>query len=193
LQDRLNAFLRSEHVQMLRFALPATSAVEAARKSHVREIAEEDAHVHLAWLGAPYRDDADRERVRLHLAAAKQSPRTRDAAYLIAAMALYLRDDLDGAAREVAEGLRDAHDSAPFLEAQLDILLRGKPTAAELKQGADRLRPVAKTGGQLCTLATVAALMGDRQAALQLGARATQLAPRLAYCRPEAIAQRMSQ
>ncbi|HSR97564.1 MAG TPA: DUF1570 domain-containing protein [Kofleriaceae bacterium] len=193
LQDRLNTFLRSEHIPMLYFARPPVLALDAARKPHVRDLAEEDAHLHLAWLGAPYRGDTDRERVRRHLAAAKQSPRTRDAAYLVAAMALTMQGDLAGAAREVEEGLRGAHDSAPFLEAQLDILLGGKATLAQLQQVADRLRPIATTGGQLCTLAQVAILMGDRQAALELGARAAPLVPRLAHCRPEAIAQRASQ
>jgi hypothetical protein len=156
-------------------------------------MAEEEAHLHLAWLGTGDRDETGRERVRLHVAAAKNNPRTRDAAYLVAAMALFIRDDLSGAAREVDEGMRGAQDGAAFLEAQLDILLRGKPPIAELRQVADRLRPVARTGGQLCTLAQVAIRTGDRQAAFELGARANRLAPQLARCRPEVIAERMSQ
>jgi hypothetical protein len=193
LQDRLTAYLRGERFPMLYAASPSVSADEAARNRRVREMTAGESHLHLAWLGAPYRDEMHRERVRLHLAAAKQSPDTRDAAYLAAALALYLRDDLDGAAREVEEGLRGARDTAPFLEAQVDILISRKATTAEVGQAAERLRQVAATGGQFCTLAYVAMRKGDRQAALELGARAVRLAPRLLHCRPEAIAQQMSQ
>jgi len=193
LQDRLNAYLRSGRVPFRHGAQPPASAAEAAGKRDIRAMAEEEAHLHLAWLGTPDRDESGRERVRLHLAAAKQSPRTHDAAYLLAALALYIQDDLKGAAREVDEGMRDAHDGAAFLEAQLDILLRGEAQLAELRQVAERLRPVARTGGQFCTLAQVAIRTGDRQAALELSARANRLAPQLANCRPEAIAERMSE
>jgi hypothetical protein len=192
LQDRLNDFLRSGRVPLRHFRRPPESAADAARIHRIREMAEEEAHLHLAWLGTADRDETGRERLRLHVTAAKQSPRTRDAAYLVAALALYIQGDLSGAAREVDEGMRGAHDAAAF-QAQLDILLARNAALAELAQPAARLRPVAKTGGQLCTLAHVAILMGDRQAALELAARATQLVPRLAHCRPEAIAERMSQ
>jgi hypothetical protein len=193
LQDRLNAYLRSGRVPLRHFAPPPTSAGDAARTPRVREMAEEEAHLHLAWLGAPDREESDRERVRLHVAAAKQNPRTRDAAYLVGALALYIQDDLSGAAREVDEGMRGAHDGAAFLEAQLDIMLRGKAPVAELRQVADRLRAVARTVGQLCTLVEVAIRSGDLRAALELSARAARLAPQPEYCRPEAIAERMSQ
>lgn len=129
---------------------------------------------------------------RLHLAAAKRSPRTRDAAYLVAALALYLKNDLDGAAREVDEGLRGARDSAPLLEARLDILLGREAPLADLQQAAGLLQHVAATGGQFCTLAQVAIMAGDRRAALALSERATQLARRLLGCWPEVIARRMA-
>jgi hypothetical protein len=193
LQDRLTAYLRGERFPTLYAASPSVSADEAVHNRRAREMTAGEGHLHLAWLGAPYRDEVHRERVRLHLAAAKQSPDTRDAAYLAAALALYLRRDLDGAAREVEEGLRRARDTAPFLEAQLDILINRKAMTPELEQAAERLRQVATTGGQFCTLAHVAMLKGDREAALELGARAARLAPRLVYCRPEIIAQQMSQ
>lgn len=192
LQDRLIAYLQSGRVPMRYFAAPPPSTDEAARKRRIREMPEEQGHLHLAWLGASLRGEDDRERVRLHLAAAKRSPRTRDAAYLVAALALYLKNDLDGAAREVDEGLRGARDSAPLLEARLDILLGREAPLADLQQAAGLLQHVAATGGQFCTLAQVAIMAGDRRAALALSERATQLARRLLGCWPEVIARRMA-
>ena len=48
-----------------------------------------------------------------------------------------------------------------------------------------RLRPVAATAGQLCSLAEVAIRAGDRKAASELASRGLALDPRLVVCRKE--------
>ncbi|HMG23574.1 MAG TPA: hypothetical protein VK607_19705, partial [Kofleriaceae bacterium] len=128
-------------------------------------------------------DDDGRERFREHVAAAKQDPRTRDAAYLVAALGHLADRDAASAEREVQEGLRGGHDSAALFEAHLDVLLARKAPIAELQAAADRLRPLATTAGQLCSLAEAALRLGDRNAALALSARAFERDPRSARCR----------
>jgi hypothetical protein len=188
LQDRLNAYVRRGEFDMLQ---SRPSAVEAREipSPRVRAMDEEEAHLHLAWLDARSRDQQRRERFRVHLAAAKQNPRTRNAAILVAADALYGRNDLVGADREVQDGLRSEPDNASFLEAHLDILLARNAPVAELKMAAERLRPRATTGGAFCSLAMVANRTGDRKAALELSERGLQLSPRLPTCRLEGTAE----
>src|SRR5262249_53015845 len=157
----------------------------AAPSLRAHEMSDEDVHLHLAWLYANAQSDHGRDQFRVYLAAAKQSPRTRDAAYLIAASARLAAGDAFGAERDVQEGLRGARDIGPFLEAQLDILLGRDADAAQLTLAANRLRPLATTAGRLCSLAWVARRAGDRKAALELSERGLQLNPRLVACRLE--------
>jgi hypothetical protein len=159
---------------------------EAGSGPRVRDMPEAEAHVHLAWLGARTRDPDRRERVRLHLATAKQDPRTRVAACLVAAYALLANRDLAGAEREVQDGLRDAPDNPSLLEAQLDVLLDRKAGAAELTTAAQRLQPVARTSGAVCSLALAALRTGNRASARELAERALQLDPRGIGCRDSA-------
>lgn len=183
LQDRLNAYLRRGKFDVLQSPPSAVLPNADRLNPRIRDMPEEEAHLHLAWLHAQAQDEQGRERFGQHLAAAKQHPRTRDAAHLVAAMALLMTNDLAGAEREVQEGLRGAPDNPAFLEARLDILLAGRPTIAELETAAERLRRVATTAGQFCSLAEVAVRRGDRKTARELAARALQLDPSLIICR----------
>jgi hypothetical protein len=183
LQDRLNAYLRAGKFDVLQ-SRPSAAAPRAEHVApRVRDLPVEEAHVHLAWLDAPARDDAGQERFRQHLAAAKGHPRTRTAGYLVAAMAAMTRGDLAAAEREVQEGLRGAPDTPAFLEARVDILLARRAPAAELEAAADALRRVTTTAGQWCSLAQVALRRGDRRTAIELSARGLALDPRLVICR----------
>jgi hypothetical protein len=183
LQDRLNEYLQRGKFDVLQSRPSAVIPRTGRINPRIRDMPEDEAHLHLAWLHAGARDDEGRDRFREHLAAAKRHPRTRQAAYLVAAMALLMTRDLAGAEREVQEGLRNAPDDAALLEAHVDILLAGKPSAAALETAAERLRRVARTPGQLCSLANVALRQGDRKTALELSARGLRLDPRLLICR----------
>jgi hypothetical protein len=181
LQDRLNQYLRGGNFDVLRSS--QSFVASPGSDPAVRGLSEEEAHVHLAWLGARARDPDRRERVRLHAAAAKQSPRTRDAAHLVAAYALLSNDDLAGAEREVQDGLGAAPDNPSLLEARLDVLLARKAGAGELAAAAERLRAVARTSGAVCSLALAALRTGDRASAIELAARGLELDPRGIGCR----------
>lgn len=183
LQDRLNEYLRRGSFDMLQSKHPFVEPREAGSDPQVRDMPEEEAHIHLAWLGARARAPKHRERVQLHAAAAKQNPRTRDAAYLVAAYALLSNRDLAGAEREVQDGLRGAPDNPFLLEAQLDLLFDRRAGAAELARAAERLRPVARTYGAFCSLALAALYTGDRTSARELAERGLQLDPRGIGCR----------
>jgi hypothetical protein len=183
LQDRLNEYLRRGKFDMLQSRPSAVIPRSGRINPRVRDMQAEEAHLHLAWMYAGIPDEESRDRLGDHLAAAKQHPRTRRAAYLVAAMAHLMTRDLAAAEREVQEALRDAPDDAALLEAHVDILLAGKPAAAELEAAAERLRRVARTAGQLCSLAKVAQRRGDHKTAVELSARGLQLDPRLLICR----------
>jgi hypothetical protein len=183
LQDRLNAYLRGGKFDVLQ-SQPSAAAPRADHVGpRVRDLPEEEAHVHLAWLHAQARDDAGQLRFRDHVDAAKDHPHTRTAAFLVAAIAAMARGDLAEAEREVQEGLAGASDTPAFLEARVDILLARSAPAAELDVAAERLRRVATTAGQWCSLAQVALRRGDRKSALALSARGLALDPRLVICR----------
>jgi hypothetical protein len=183
LQDRLNAYVQRGQFDVLQSRPSAVIHRSGRINPRVRDMPEEEAHLHLAWMHAWMTDEDGRYRFREHVAAAKQHPRTRKAAYLVAAMALLSARDLAGAEREVQEGLREAPDDPSLLEAHVDILLAGKPSATELEAAAERLRRVATTAGQLCSLAQVALRRGDRKTAAELSARGLRLDPRLLVCR----------
>jgi tetratricopeptide (TPR) repeat protein len=183
LQDRLNAYLQRGQFDVLESRPSAVIPRSGRINPRIRDMQEEEAHLHLAWMHAGMTGEDGLSRFREHVAAAKRHPRTRRAAYLVAAMALLGTRDLAGAEREVQAALRDAPDDAALLEAHVDILLAGTPSAAELDAAAERLQRVARTPGQLCSLAQVALRRGDRRTAAELSARALELDPRLLMCR----------
>ena len=182
LQDRLNKYLLTGNLQLLKSNHPLGKR-DGGWEPRVRDMREEEAHVHLAWMNARARDEQGRDRLQLHLAAAMQNPRSRDDAYLVAAYARLASGDLAGAQREVEDGLRESPDKPAFLEARLDVLLARKAGAAELRTAAERLRPLAKTSGQFCSLALAALRTGDREPARELADQGLQLDPRRIGCR----------
>jgi len=183
LQDRLNEYLSRGSFDLLQSTHPFVEPGEAGSGPRVRDMPEDEAHVHLAWLGARAGDPGSRERFVRHVAAAKQNPRTRAAAHLVAAYARLSNRDLAGAEGEVQAGLRGAPDSPALLEAELDVLLARKAGAGELAMAAGRLRPVARTAGAVCSLALAALRTGDRASATELAERGLQLDPRGIGCR----------
>lgn len=183
LQERLNEYMLGGSFQTLQSRPSELEERSAGPPPRVRELPEEEGHLHLAWLGALSDDNEDRARVRLHLTAARQNPRTRSSAHLVAAYALWQHDDLAAADRELQEGLQEAPDDPALLQAHLDLLLWRKADLVEVQSAAQRLRLLAKTGGQLCSLAAAALRAGDRKAAIELTARGLALDPRLVWCR----------
>jgi len=186
LQTRIIEYLRRGQFDHLQSAPSAIAARVVTPQ--VRELSEDDANLHLALLYAMVRTDHTRAQLAEHLALAKQNPRTRQTAYLVSAFALLRDKDFAGAERELQEILRSSPDNAAFLEAHLDVLLARKAPVPELQVAAERLRPVAATAGQFCSLAEAALRAGDRKAASELASRGLELDPRLVVCRSELAA-----
>jgi tetratricopeptide (TPR) repeat protein len=186
LQERIVEYLRRGQFDHLESAPSAIAARVVTPQ--VRELPEDDANLHLAFLYAIVRTDQTRAQFGEHLALAKQSPRTRETAYLVSAVARLRDKDFAGAERELQEILRSSPDNAAFLEAHLDVLLARKASVSELEVAAQRLRPVATTAGQFCSLAEVAIHAGDRKAASELASRGLELDPRLVVCRNDLAA-----
>lgn len=176
LQGRFERLLHGQ--QTLEITRPTSPPRRAPARS--RAMSEPEAHIHRAWLLAVRHTDEARARARQHIESAREDPRTRARAHLVAAAMRFQERDWSGAEREVIEGLRSHPADPELLHARVDIqLARGAdPTAA-----AGSLRRVARTAGQWCALARVELARGDRAAARELAAKALELDPSSARCR----------
>jgi hypothetical protein len=181
LQERLEAYLKRGAFPLM----ASRSSVGAARKAdaRVREMRDGEAHLHLAWLWSGVLDRGGRGPFLAHLAAAKRHERTRVDTTLLGALVLLERKDPVGAERQVVAALRDAPGDASVLQAHLHLLLERRAPAAAVLAVAERLRPLARTADQLCTLARVELGKQDAAAARELVVRGLTLRPSSWLCR----------
>lgn len=177
LQERLDGYVGRG--QFAHRELSARSQRRSAAR--VRRMTAGETHLHRAWLwsGAIVKQDG-RRHVREHLAAARRDPAGRAAAHVLAAINLVVAHDLGGAEREVLDGLRFAPADPSLLQAYVELLLE---RGADAVAAAARLRAVARTPEQMCTLAMAAIARGAADEALALAARGLQMKPRSWRCR----------
>jgi hypothetical protein len=166
LQRHLDDYVRRAKMDQVRMRAPAPRPIAA----RVRAMSEGEAHLHRAWLwgGAPAREARERMTVHLQAARAARESDVRSRARLLTAIARYSAGDAHGARREVTQALRAAPKDPELLHAELELLLEiGRdPTAAE-----QRLSAVARTDTQICALAAVALRRGEIDAAMRLARR----------------------
>jgi len=178
LQERLERYLAAGRFP--RRVLPAHPARRGSAP-RVRRMTEGETHLHRAWLwsGATIKPGGRRKMIE-HLSAARRDPATRAAAHLLAAIDLVLAHDLGRAEREVEDGLRVAPMDPALLQAQVELLLERQ---ADATSAAERLRAVARTPDQLCTLGLVALNRGDAGEGLALARRGLAMKPSSWGCR----------
>jgi hypothetical protein len=177
LQARLTRHLLDGRWPNTRRPAPAPRNVAA----RVSTISAGDAHVHWAWLwSSRWAGERSEQRVREHLAAARQHPASRARAHLVAATLRLAARDPAGAEREVMAGLRLAPRDPQLLHAQVELLLE---RGADVSGPAGRLAAVARTGEQLCALAEVELARGRAQQAHGYAARGLAARPSSSRCR----------
>ncbi|HTE51504.1 MAG TPA: hypothetical protein VK698_11710 [Kofleriaceae bacterium] len=176
LQARLRAYiLRGRYPYVvLRTAVPRRAA------PLVRPMSPGEGHLQWAWLWAGVSGDKGGRHLREHLDAAERDPNTTGRAHLLAAITRALARDLAGAEREVQVGLRAAPDDPALLHAEIDLLIARD---ADPSRVAARLRPLARTADQLCSVAAADLVARDVRQALNLGLRALQRKPTSRTCR----------
>lgn len=177
LQARLNEYLRRGKYRLF------ATRVGPPRKSvaRVRAMSDSEGHVHRAWLWSL--PGGARQPMHEHLAAARKDPTTRVRAHLLAALILVDDNDLPAAEREVAAALREAPRDAALLYAYLALLLEREAPLVDILAAADRLRPVARTPDQVCTLGRVELGRGNPKGALEHAVRGLRRKPSSSLCR----------
>jgi len=184
LQRRLTDYLRRGRFPTYRHAADKVEQSAVA----IYPMTTGEAHLHWAWLWAGTADKkAFRWREREHLAAAKRDPAVRPRAHLLAAALSRLDRDLAGVEREVTEGLRAAPTDPALLHAYLDVLFARK---ADVSAAAQKLRLVARTADQICTLARVELAYGNVEKGLALARRGLIMKPSSWLCRKSVEAAR---
>jgi hypothetical protein len=185
LQRHLDDHVRRSKMGQVRMRAPAQRPIAA----RVRAMTEGEAHLHRAWLwgGAPAR--AARDRMNVHLQAARDARETdvRTRARLLTAIAHYSAGDPVGAEREVTRALRAAPKDPELLHAELELLLEiGRDASAAER----RLSAVARTADQICALSTVALRRGEVDAAMGLALRGLAARRSSPACRAQLQAAR---
>jgi hypothetical protein len=187
LQRELDDHVRRARMGRVRMRARAPRPIAA----RVRAMTEGEAHLHRAWLwgGAPAREARDRLTVHLEAARGARQSDVRTRARLLTAVARYSEGDPHSALREVTQALRAAPKDPELLHAELELLLEiGRDPSATRR----RLSAVAHTAAQLCALADVALRRGEIDAALGLALRGLEARRNSPTCRAQLQAARKS-
>jgi hypothetical protein len=175
LQDRLDAYLGAGS-----FAYVVLRVAPVRRAPpRVRAMSESEAHLMWAWLWFEADQDDGTARARQHLEEAGADPRARLRAQLVAALARLEKEDAAGAERAVDSGLKGAPGDPALLQAKIELLLDRQ---ADASAPAERLRPLARTAGQLCAVGRADLAAGNARRALALGLRGLVASRRALSC-----------